>query len=195
MKALRPAMGLLSLALVLAGVALWAFQAPPPPTEPLQIGGDFTLISDAGEPVNTAEAFAGRPMLVTFGYTSCPDICPTSLLDMVVAAEQTAVDEALVFVSVDPARDTPETLAAYTVLFSGDLTGFTGSPEAVDAVKADWAVYAARHEDEAFSDYLMDHTSLIFLTDAEHRVVESFRSGTPPEALASAIEARFSSNG
>ena len=69
-------MGLLSLALVLAGVALWAFQAPPPPTEPLQIGGDFTLISDAGEPVNTAEAFAGRPMLVTFGYTSCPDICP-----------------------------------------------------------------------------------------------------------------------
>ena len=195
MKALRPAMGLLSLALVLAGVALWAFQAPPPPTEPLQIGGDFTLISDAGDPVNTAEAFAGRPMLVTFGYTSCPDICPTSLLDMVVAAEQTAVDEALVFVSVDPARDTPETLAAYTVLFSGDLTGFTGSPEAVEAVKADWAVYAARHEDEASSDYLMDHTSLIFLTDAEHRVVESFRSGTPPEALASAIEARFSSNG
>ena len=195
MKALRPAMGLLSLALVLAGVALWAFQAPPPPTEPLQIGGDFTLISDAGDPVNTAEAFAGRPMLVTFGYTSCPDICPTSLLDMVVAAEQTAVDEALVFVSVDPARDTPETLAAYTALFSGDLTGFTGSPEAVEAVKADWAVYAARHEDEASSDYLMDHTSLIFLTDAEHRVVESFRSGTPPEALASAIEARFSSNG
>ena len=188
-------MGLLSLALVLAGVALWAFQAPPPPTEPLQIGGDFTLISDTGDPVNTAEAFAGRPMLVTFGYTSCPDICPTSLLDMVVAAEQTAVDEALVFVSVDPARDTPETLAAYTALFSGDLTGFTGSPEAVEAVKADWAVYAARHEDEAFSDYLMDHTSLIFLTDAEHRVVESFRSGTPPEALASAIEARFSSNG
>ena len=188
-------MGLLSLALVLAGVALWAFQAPPPPTEPLQIGGDFTLISDAGDPVNTAEAFAGRPMLVTFGYTSCPDICPTSLLDMVVAAEQTAVDEALVFVSVDPARDTPETLAAYTALFSGDLTGFTGSPEAVEAVKADWAVYAARHDDEAFSDYLMDHTSLIFLTDAEHRVVESFRSGTSPEALASAIEARFSSNG
>ena len=195
MKALRPAVGLLSLALVLAGIALWAFQAPPPPTQPLKIGGDFTLISHAGEPVDTAEAFAGRPMLVTFGYTACPDICPTSLLDMVVAAEQTAVDEALVFVSIDPARDTPETLAAYAALFSGDLTGFTGSPEAVEAVKADWAVYAARHDDDAFSDYLMDHTSLIFLTDAEHRVVETFRSGTPPEALASAIEARFSGNG
>ena len=195
MKTLRPAVGLLSLALVLAGIALWAFQAPPPPTEPLQIGGDVTLISHAGEPVDTAEAFAGRPMLVTFGYTACPDICPTSLLDMVVAAEQTAVDEALVFVSIDPARDTPETLAAYAALFSGDLTGFTGSPEAVEAVKADWAVYAARHDDDAFSDYLMDHTSLIFLTDAEHRVVESFRSGTPPETLASAIEARFSGNG
>ena len=195
MKTLRPAVGLLSLALVLAGIALWAFQAPPPPTEPLQIGGDFTLISHAGEPVDTAEAFAGRPMLVTFGYTACPDICPTSLLDMVVAAEQTAVHEALVFVSIDPARDTPETLAAYAALFSGDLTGFTGSPEAVEAVKADWAVYAARHDDDAFSDYLMDHTSLIFLTNAEHRVVETFRSGTPPEALASAIEARFSGNG
>ena len=122
MKTLRPAVGLLSLALVLAGIALWAFQAPPPPTEHLQIGGDFTLISHVGEPVDTAEAFAGRPMLVTFGYTACPDICPTSLLDMVVAAEQTAVDEALVFVSIDPARDTPETLAAYAALFSGDLT-------------------------------------------------------------------------
>ena len=156
--------------------------------------GDFSLTDHRGLSFSRDD-LRGRWTLIFFGFTHCPDICPTSLLDMVVAAEQTAVDEALVFVSIDPARDTPETLAAYAALFSGDLTGFTGSPEAVEAVKADWAVYAARQDDDAFSDYLMDHMSLIFLTDAEHRVVETCRSGTPPEALALAIEARFSSNG
>lgn len=190
-KALRPLLGLISLLLVVAGFGLWAFQAPPPPDKPLQIGGDFTLISGAGEVVDTAVAFAGRPMLVTFGYTTCPDMCPTSLLDMVMAAEQTAVDEAVVFISIDPARDTPAVLAAFTALFSDELTGFTGSSAAVEAVKSEWAVYAARHDEAAFTDYLMDHTTLIFLTDADHRVVESFRSGVGADALAQAISARL----
>lgn len=184
---------LVSLTSLLAvGTLVWAFWPAPKADRPLGIGGDFSLIHETGAEASTATLFAGQPMLVTFGYTFCPDVCPTTLLDMVLAAEATAVEEAMVFVSVDPARDQPEVLAAYTDLFSPALHGFTGPAAQVEAVKADWAVYAARHDTDQFSDYLVDHTTLIFLTDQDHRVVETFRNGTPVPELAAAISARFS---
>ena len=177
--------------LLAVGAIVWAFWPAPKPERPLAIGGDFSLTYETGEVADTRAMFSGRPMLVYFGYTFCPDVCPTTLLDMVVASEETAVDEALVFVSVDPARDQPQEIAAYTDLFSPALHGFTGTVEAVEAVKADWAVYSARHDSEEFTEYLVDHTTLIFLTDEEHRVVETFRNGTAAADLAAAINARF----
>ena len=94
-------------------LGLYHFDKPRPIAE-------FNMTDHRGKAVGLA-SLQGQWSLVFFGFTTCPDICPTSLLDMVVAAEQTAVDEALVFVSIDPARDTPETLAAYTALFENEF--------------------------------------------------------------------------
>ena len=85
----------------------------------------------------------------------------------------------------------PKCWRAYTDLFSPDLHAFTGSSTVIEALKSDWAVYAARHETDAFSDYLVDHTTLIYLTDQDHRVVETFRNGTTAAELAAAITERF----
>jgi len=177
--------------LLCLGAAVYAFWPAPPAQQALTIGGDFELRHETGAMVRTAEAFAGQPMLVYFGYTFCPDVCPTTLLDMVVASEMTTVDVSLVFVSVDPARDGPEELSAYTDLFTQALHGFTGSAATLEAVKEQWAIYSARHETEEFSEYLVDHTTLIFLTDRNHQVVEVFKNGTKPEIIAEAINARW----
>ena len=188
MKVLGGVLAVLAACLVVAGYAFW----PEPPSKgPLAIGGDFRLLHESGVERDTAQAFSGQPMLVYFGYTYCPDVCPTTLMDMVLASEATAIDEALVFVSVDPARDGPAALADYTDLFTPNLHGFTGSVASIEAVKADWAIYSARHDSAEFSDYLMDHTTLVFLTDQQHRVVEVFKGGTPPDMMAQAINARF----
>ena len=188
MRAFSGALGVLALCLVAALLALWPAR---PALAPLRIGGDFRLIHESGEALDTNVAFADRPMLVYFGYTYCPDVCPTTLIDMVVASEATAVDEALIFVSLDPERDTPAVLRDYTELFSPALEGFTGSAEALETVTAQWAIYSARHDSEAFSEYLLDHTTLVFLTDARHRVVEVFKSGTSAADMTSTIAARF----
>lgn len=186
MRVLGGAFVILAACLLAAGYAFWP--APPAQTS-LAIGGDFRLLHESGIELDTAEAFKGQPMLVYFGYTYCPDVCPTTLMDMVAASEETEVDEALVFVTIDPARDSADSLLAYTDLFTPALHGFTGDAASIEAVKADWAIYAARHDTEEFSDYLMDHTTLTFLTDRDHRVVEVFSGGTPPDVIASAINA------
>ena len=188
MRAFSGALGVLALCLVAALLALWPAR---PALAPLRIGGDFRLIHESGEALDTNVAFADRPMLVYFGYTYCPDVCPTTLIDMVVASEATAVDEALIFVSLDPERDTPAVLRDYTDLFSPALEGFTGGAEALETVTAQWAIYSARHDSEAFSEYLLDHTTLVFLTDASHRVVEVFKSGTSAADMTATIAARF----
>ena len=188
MKALGGAFVVLAVCLLAAGYAFWP---APPATTPLAIGGDFRLMHESGVELDTAEAFKGQPMLVYFGYTYCPDVCPTTLMDMVSASEATDVEEVLVFVTIDPARDSAADLLAYTDLFTPALHGFTGDAASIEGVKADWAIYAARHDTEEFSDYLMDHTTLIFLTDRQHRVVEVFRGGTASDIMASAINAQF----
>lgn len=188
MRVLGGALAVLAIGGLAAALALWPAS---PADAPLSIGGDFRLMHESGEIWDTAQAFASQPMLVYFGYTFCPDVCPTTLLDMVVAGEATAVDEALVFVSIDPARDGPADLLAYTDLFDAKLHGFTGTVDAVEAVKAEWAIFSARHDSEEFTDYLLDHTTLIFLTDKQHRVVEVFKDGTTADAIAAAINARF----
>ena len=122
MKALGGAFVVLAVCLLAAGYAFWP---APPATTPLAIGGDFRLMHESGVELDTAEAFKGQPMLVYFGYTYCPDVCPTTLMDMVSASEATDVEEALVFVTIDPARDSAADLLAYTDLFTPALHGFT----------------------------------------------------------------------
>lgn len=159
-----------------------------------RIGGPFTLTNHRGETVTDAD-FLGRPMLVYFGFTYCPDVCPLSLQAMGAALEQMPAEDAArfqtVLISVDPERDTPDALADYVTaeVFPDNLMGLTGTPEQIRDVARAYRVYYARVEDEnTIADYLVDHLSVIFLMDADGQFAEIFPHGTPPAVIADRLQ-------
>lgn len=169
----------------------------------MTIGGAFSLIDQNGRRVTEAD-FAGRPLLVYFGFTFCPDVCPLSLdimgaaLDILAAkAPEKAARLQPVFISVDPARDTPAQLKNYLSYFHPSLTGLTGSLEEIDAVKRSFRVYAAKApdnnpaedtaEDTADGNYNVDHSSLFYLMDGQNRYMAHFTHNMTAEALAAAL--------
>lgn len=159
-----------------------------------QIGGPFTLVNHLGETV-TQESFSGRPLLIYFGFTYCPDICPMSLQVMSAALDRLPEADRAQFqpllISVDPERDTVEALAQYvdSPAFPANLMGLTGTEEQVrDAARA-YRVYFRRVEDDGtLAAYTMDHTSLIYLMDGEGRFVEVFPHGSDPAMIASRLQ-------
>jgi protein SCO1/2 len=130
-----------------------------------EIGGPFSLLDGAGKTV-TDQNFRGKFMLVYFGYTHCPDACPTTLSDMGAALDKLpAADRAKVvplFITVDPERDTPGMMGDYAHAFGPEFVGLTGSKSAITAAEKEYHVYAARHPLE-HGDYAMDHSSVIYL--------------------------------
>ena len=157
-----------------------------------QIGGPFTLVNQDGETV-TEQTLLGRPTLTYFGFTYCPDICPTALQS--IGAAMATVDPdgdyfQTVLFSVDPERDTPELLKQYVSapIFPKGLQGFTGTVEQVDAAKAAYKIYAVKAEDDGSSDYLVDHVSLIYLFDKNGKFVEVFTHGSSVRDLMTALD-------
>lgn len=153
------------------------------------VGGPFTLTDHNGRQVTDAD-FKGRYALIFFGYTYCPDVCPTELQVMTVALSQMgekASSITPVFVSVDPERDTPEVLKSYVENFSPDLVGLTGTPEQVAAVAKAYRVYYAKSGKTETPDYLVDHSSIIYLMDREGRFLKHFTYTTDAAALASSL--------
>ena len=147
------------------------------------IGGPFTLVNQDGVTVTEADLL-GRPTLTYFGFTYCPDICPTALQS--IGAAMASVDPRgeyfqTVLFSVDPERDTPGILKQYisAPIFPKGLQGFTGSVEQVEAAKKAYKIYAVKAETESTNDYLVDHVSLIYLFDKDGAFVEVFTHGTP----------------
>ncbi|SMQ85626.1 protein SCO1/2 [Devosia lucknowensis] len=128
---------------------------------------DYDLVTAAGEPFTRA-SLSGHPSMLFFGFTHCPDVCPTSLAEMT-AWYETLGDEArdlqAYFVTVDPERDTPEIIGDY-VSWTGRVTGVTGSPEEIDRMARSWAVYYEKVPLEG-DDYTMDHTASVFLVDRD----------------------------
>jgi cytochrome oxidase Cu insertion factor (SCO1/SenC/PrrC family) len=151
------------------------------------VGGPFAMTDQNGQRV-TEKDFLGRHMLVFFGYTYCPDICPTELQVMMAALDSMGPEAEKVqpiFVSVDPARDTPEVLKAYVENFSPRLIGLTGSPEEVAAMAKAYRAYYAKSGDTSSPDaYLMDHSSIIYLMGPDGRFVKHFAYTTDPQRLA-----------
>jgi protein SCO1/2 len=161
------------------------------------IGGPFALQDSAGKPVTDA-SFRGRWMLLYFGYTFCPDVCPTELQSIANAMDllgPAAAKVAPVFITVDPARDTPGVVGEYVKLFHPDLVGLTGTQAQIDAVTRAYRVYAQKAESKATTDYLMNHSSFIYLIGPDGRFVTLFRQGTSPKDLADAILARVAPAG
>jgi protein SCO1/2 len=152
---------------------------------PSAIGGPFKLIDENGKPI-TDQDMKGRPFLVFFGYRHCPDICPTTLFEMseVMRALGNDADRiGALFITVDPARDTPEGMKDYLSSFDPHLRGATGDPKAIDAVEKAYRVYAKKVPTDN-GDYSMDHTALVYLMDKQGRFVAPFKLNRKPEDAA-----------
>ncbi|MGH6834360.1 MAG: SCO family protein [Methylocella sp.] len=154
------------------------------------IGGSFTMISQDGHVVTSAD-LAGRPYLVFFGYTHCPDVCPTALFDISTVFKELGPDKkvAALFVTVDPERDTPEVLKAYLENFDSRIIGLTGDPSRTEAIAKSFRVYAKKVPGEKTGDYTVDHTGVVYLMDRRGKFVSSFNLQRPPQLAARELEA------
>lgn len=158
-------------------------------TPATRIGGPFTLTAADGRTV-TDRDFRGRWMLVYFGYTHCPDACPTALNDIANALDLLGDRRgrvAPVFITVDPARDTVPVMRDYLSAFEAPITGLTGSEEAIAGVEREYRVYAARHPEKG-GDYSMDHSSIIYVMDPQGRFVTNFTHETSPPEMARKLQ-------
>lgn len=210
MRALLVALNLLLLAAIIGAVFFWEpdpDRTPLPGTHAARMvadvalaaaprGGDFTLDGPRG-PVALRD-FAGKLVLLQFGYTFCPDICPTSLaivaevLGRLTPAEQARLQP--LFVSVDPERDSVARLAEYTAFFNPAILGLTGSQERLTEITGRYGAVFSRPDPAAKESYVIDHTALTYLIDGQGRLVASLPHATPPEQLLAEIRKNLSSN-
>jgi cytochrome oxidase Cu insertion factor (SCO1/SenC/PrrC family) len=154
------------------------------------VGGPFALIDHNGKPRSERD-FRGKLMLIYFGFTYCPDICPTDLQNIGLALDQLgAAGENVqpLFMTVDPERDTPEHLKDYVPLFHPRLIGLTGEPAAIRAAADAYKVYYARVPSQRGDDYTVDHSSFIYLMGADGQYLGFFPPGTSPERIAETLK-------
>lgn len=161
--------------------------------ERVPIGGPFTLVDQDGNTV-TEKTWPGQHLLVYFGYTYCPDVCPGDLQTLSLALQQLEKDNPgaaakvqPLFITIDPERDTVAVIKEYVTLFHPRLVGLTGTVAQVDAAKKSYRVYAVKREDESASDYLMDHTALVYLISPEGHYEAHFTSSTSADEMARRI--------
>lgn len=163
----------------------------------VSVGGPFTLVDTTGATVTDA-TYRGRWMLVYFGYTYCPDICPTELQTISTALDDLGglADRVVpIFVTIDPERDTSAALADYVKLFDNRLVGLTGTPEQIAAAARAYRVYYARAKSGDTTGYLMDHSSFVYLIGPDGSFRALFRQGMAAPELADALKARISAGG
>ena len=179
-------------ALVIAGTAFYVSRplGLATSTGTALIGGPFTLTDQDGRKV-TDKDFRGRYMLVFFGYTYCPDLCPTELQVMSAALDSLGARAAAiqpVFISFDPQRDTPAVLKQYVSNFHPRLVGLTGSPEEIAAAAKAYRVYYSKVANSSAPDtYLMDHSTITYLMDPQGKFLKHFSYSTDAAALAKAL--------
>jgi protein SCO1/2 len=149
------------------------------------IGGPFRLVDQDGRTVTDGD-LKGEPTLVFFGFTHCPDVCPTTLMELSDVLDKLGGDAARVhalFITVDPERDTPAEIKDYLSSFNPNLTGLTGDPAAVTEVAKSYRVYVKKVPLDN-GDYTMDHTALVYLMDKNGRFVTPFNLKRRPEDAA-----------
>lgn len=176
-----------------ASIAAYALMSSPQKPAGLGeafVGGPFTMVNHRGETV-TEKSFLGKPMLLFFGFTFCPDVCPTELQVMAAALDELGdkgKDIQPIFVSIDPERDKPEVMAAYVSNFGDRFIGLTGSAEQVAAMAGAYRIFYARQENkERPTDYLMDHSSIVYLMGPDGKFLKHFTYTTDAKALAQGI--------
>jgi protein SCO1/2 len=177
-----------SLAIGLA-LMMWLLDGPRGALAPAAIGGPFQLVDQGGATV-TADKLQGKPTLLFFGYTHCPDICPTTLFDVSEVLKAMGKDADQVnayFVSVDPERDSPAVMKDYLSSFDPHLKALTGDPEAVGKMLSEYRVYAKKVPGKD-GDYTMDHSAMVYLMDRQGRFVAPFKLDRKPEEAAADLK-------
>ena len=180
------------LVLCLSVVLLVVQRGSVPVPQASAVGGPFKLIDQNGRTV-TEQDMKGKPFLVFFGFTHCPDVCPTTLFDISEVFRKLGPDAdraAALFVTVDPERDTPEAMKSYLSSFDPHLRGLTGEGVAVDGVIKAYRAYAKKVPNPDGS-YSMDHTALVYLMDKEGRFVAPFNLKRRPEDSAADLRRYF----
>ena len=180
-------------ALLVLAIAMPACRGSAPPTNARQedrpaFGGDFTLTNQDNQPFRLQDV-RGRPTILFFGYTSCPDMCPVTMSRIAGALDRLGTpghEVVTLFVSVDPKRDTPAVLKEYVQSFSVPVIGLTGTAEQVGRVAA---AYHASFElvPTGTTNYLVNHTSAVFLIDRRGQLRQFFKYDEKPDVLASAL--------
>jgi protein SCO1/2 len=177
-----------SLAIGLA-LMMWLLDGPRGALAPAAIGGPFQLVDQSGATV-TADQLQGKPTLLFFGYTHCPDICPTTLFDLSEVLKAMGKDADGVnayFVSVDPERDSPAVMKDYLSSFDPHLKALTGDPAAVARMLTEYRVYAKKVPGKD-GDYTMDHSAMVYLMDRQGRFVAPFKLDRKPEEAAADLK-------
>ena len=153
------------------------------------IGGPFTLVDQNGKTV-TNTALEGKWLLVYFGYTHCPDACPTTLNNIALALQDLGArrDEVRpVFITIDPERDTPQVMKDYVTAFDAPILALTGTAAEIAQAAKNYRVYYAKHP-EAGGDYSMDHSSVVYVMDPKGRFSASFTGEDPPAQIAERLK-------
>jgi protein SCO1/2 len=159
----------------------------------VQVGGPYRLTDQDGKPRSSAD-FPGKYQLIYFGYSFCPDVCPTTLGVISSALDKMGVDAKRIvpiFITIDPARDTPAVLKKYMAAFGPDFVGLTGSPAAIAGIEKEYRVYAKKQPIAGQSGYGMDHSSVIYLMGPDGRLVSFYDELVSPDALAKDLKAKI----
>ena len=187
--------GLLLAILIAGGIFLSPSKPAPEPAKvvatTIPIGGAFTLVGPTGETV-TEQNFTATKKLVFFGFTHCPSICPTELLkiaDILKALGDDAKKVTPLFITVDPERDTPKAMAAFTKNFDDRIVGLTGTQAQIDAVVSEFKAYASRVPQD--QDYTMDHSTFLYLTDEANHMVTLYRMDDTADMIVKDLQPRL----
>ncbi len=196
-RAMLPALRTFAAALSLSLAACSLAPAPTPldqaPLAGARIGGDFALTRSDGATVRWGD-FAGQWRIVYFGFTYCPDICPTDMsrmaqgLNLYARSEpELAAQVVPIFISIDPERDTPEMVGQFTAAFSDKAIGLTGTPEAIKAAADTFGVYYSKGETTGDGAYLMNHSNIVYLFDPDGRPIAVLPTDQGAEAVAAEL--------
>lgn len=165
---------------------------PADKTRPSNVGGPFTLVDQNGKTVTDGD-LRGHPFLVFFGFTHCPDICPTTMFEVSEVFNRLGPDAdriSALFITVDPERDTPEKLKLYLSSFHPRIMGLGGTEAQIEAVKKAYYVYAKRVPLDG-GGYTMDHTSIVYLMDKDGKFVAPFNLKRDPNVAAADLKRRL----
>ncbi len=178
---------------LLAGITISAGAETETKAKPIAgstVGGAFSLVDGAGKPV-TEKSWPGKYKLVFFGFTSCPEICPTTLTAIGGALEKLgdkAKEIQPLFITTDPGRDTPEVVNAYVKNFDPRIAGLTGTPEQLKAAEQTYKVYAAKRETDGGKDYTVDHSAFVYFMSPDDKMLAIMKGDAGASTIAEKIE-------